>query len=105
MLEQRSSHRSGVDRLSAACCAAEAPLNAAAIAALQASIGTLSPSRREVLTAAWRAAVALPQAPSTIAGLITTWAHQRRIKRLAEVTPLLEADDFGAVLRPGAGRR
>jgi len=65
----------------------DAPLNAPAITALQARIRALSPSRREAFTTAFRAAFAVPQAQSAIAGLITTRAHQRWIEAFLAEPP------------------
>ena len=56
------------------------PLNAPAITALQARIRALSPAHREAFTTAFRAAFVVPPAQSSIAGLITTRAHQRWIE-------------------------
>ena len=58
----------------------DTPLNAPAIAALQARIRSLSQAQRETFTTAFRSAFAVPASQSTIAGLITTSRHQRWIE-------------------------
>jgi DNA recombination protein Rad52 len=59
---------------------AGAPLQPAAITALQERIKALAPARREAFSKGFRAAFQVPDAQPSLAGLITTSLHQRWIE-------------------------
>jgi DNA recombination protein Rad52 len=60
--------------------AADAPLEPAAITALQERIKALAPARLEAFSKGFRAAFQVPDAQPSLAGLITTTRHQRWIE-------------------------
>jgi DNA recombination protein Rad52 len=60
--------------------AADAPLDPAAITALQERIKALTPARLEAFSKGFRSAFQVPDAQPSLAGLITTSRHQRWIE-------------------------
>jgi DNA recombination protein Rad52 len=60
--------------------AADAPLDPAAITALQERIKALAPARLDAFSRGFRAAFQVPEAQPSLAGLITTTRHQRWIE-------------------------